>query len=66
MLASAFQHPDFSSVPGIVCVSLVCYRTCFGIVSFFQSGTGLTGCQTVRHSSISIYNYIDIDMDMQH
>ncbi len=34
------------------CVSLVRYRTCSGIVSFFQSGTGLTGCRRVRHSSI--------------
>jgi hypothetical protein len=50
------------------CVSLVRYRTFSAVVSFFQSGTGLTGCWTVRHSSISIYVYmdIDIDMDMQH
>jgi hypothetical protein len=48
------------------CVSLVRYRTCSGIVSFFQSGTGLTGCQTVRHSGISIYMNMDIDMGMQH
>ncbi len=48
------------------CASLVRYRTCSGIVSFFQSGTGLTGCQTVWHSDISIYKYMDIDMDMQH
>ncbi len=34
------------------CVSLVHERTCSGIVSFFQSGTGLTGCRTVRHSGI--------------
>jgi hypothetical protein len=47
-------------------VSLVRYRTCFGIVSFFQSGTGLTGCRTVRHSGISIYMSMDIDMDMKH
>jgi hypothetical protein len=44
------------------CVSLVQYRTCSGIVSFFQSGTGLTGCRTVQHSSISIY----VNMDIEH
>ncbi len=48
------------------CVNLVRYRTCSSIVSFFQSGTGLTGCRTVRHSGISIYTYTDIDMDMKH
>ncbi len=47
-------------------VNLVRYRTCSGIVSFFQSGTGLTGCRTVRHSGISIYMCMDIDMDMEH
>ncbi len=49
-------------------VSLVPYRTCSGIVSFFQSGTGLTGCRTVRHSGILYiqYMYLDIDMDMKH
>jgi hypothetical protein len=31
------------------CVSLVRYRTYSDIVSFFQSGTGLTGCRMVRH-----------------
>jgi hypothetical protein len=42
------------------CVSLVRYRTGFGIVSFFQSGTGLTGCPTVRQSGISIqYIYVN-------
>ncbi len=46
------------------CVSLVRYRTCSGIVSFFQSGTGLTGCWTVWHSGISIYLNIDIDIGM--
>ncbi len=49
-----------------VCVSLVRYWTCSAIVSFFQSGTGLTRCRTVRHSGISIYMYVAIDMDMQH
>jgi hypothetical protein len=34
------------------CVTLLRYRTTYGIVSFFQSGTGLTGCQTDRHSGI--------------
>ncbi len=48
------------------CVSLVRYRTGFGIVSFFQSGTGLTGCRTVRHSGISIYMSMDIDIGMKH
>ncbi len=48
------------------CVTLIRYRTCSGIVSFFQSGTGLTGCQTTRHSGISTYMYMDIDMDMKH
>ncbi len=37
------------------CVSLVRYWTCSGIVSFFQSNTGLTGRRMVRHSGISIY-----------
>ncbi len=54
------------------CVRLVRYRTCSGIVSFFQSDTGLTGCRTVRHSGISIYSIYtwtltwacSIDMDM--
>jgi hypothetical protein len=57
------------------CVGLVQYRTCSGIVSFFHSGTGLTGCRTVRHLYIYTYTYIcicsmnmdrDRDMDMQH
>jgi hypothetical protein len=54
------------------CVSLVRYRTCYGIVSIFHSGTRLTGCQTKRHSDISIYMCMaiewtcSIDMDMQH
>jgi hypothetical protein len=48
------------------CVSLVRYQTCSSIVSFFQSGTGLIGCRKVLHSGISIYMYMDIDMDMQH
>ncbi len=48
------------------CVSLVRYRTCSGSISFFQSGIGLTRCQKVRHSGISVYMYMDIDMDMQH
>jgi hypothetical protein len=34
------------------CISLVRYRTVSGTVSFFHSGTGLTGCWTVRHSGI--------------
>ncbi len=54
------------------CVTLVRYRTCSGIISFFQSGTGLTGCQ---RSGIPAFLYIctwtltwtcSIDMDMQH
>ncbi len=48
------------------CVSLVRYRTCSVILRFFQSGTGLTRCRTVRHSGISTYMYMDIDMDMKH
>jgi hypothetical protein len=48
------------------CVSLVRYLTCSGIVSFFQSSTGMTGCRTVRHSGISTYMYMDKDMDMKH
>jgi hypothetical protein len=47
--------PNFSPVPDYKmpdCVSLVRYRTCSGNVSFFQSGTGLFGCRTVRHSGI--------------
>jgi hypothetical protein len=35
------------------------------IVSFFQSGTGLTGYRTVRHSGISIYVSMDIDIGMK-
>jgi hypothetical protein len=34
------------------CVTLLRYRTNSDIVSFFQSGTGLTGCRTVRHAVI--------------
>ncbi len=51
------------------CVGLVQYRTCSGIVSFFHSGTGLTGCRTVRHLYIYTYTYICIcsmDLFMQH
>ncbi len=60
------------------CVSLVRYWTCSGIVSFFQSGTRLTGCRTVWHSGISIYvrgywhrhgawtRTCSMDMAMQH
>ncbi len=47
-------------------VSLVRYWTGFGIVCFFKSGTGLTGCRTVRHSGISIHMSMDIDIDMKH
>ncbi len=36
---------------------LVWYRTCSGIVSFFHSGIGLTGCRTVQHNCIYIYTY---------
>jgi hypothetical protein len=32
------------------CVALLRYRTDSGIVSFFQSGTRLTGCRRVRYS----------------
>jgi hypothetical protein len=35
------------------CISLVRYLTCSGIASFFHSATGMTGCQTGRHSGIS-------------
>jgi hypothetical protein len=38
-------------------VSLVRYRTRSGIVSFFQFGTGLTGCRTVRHSGIYTHEH---------
>jgi hypothetical protein len=64
------------------CVSLVRYRTCSGIVSFFQSGTGLFGCRTVRHSDIYTHEHahalahaktpmmcgmnMDRNMDVQH
>jgi hypothetical protein len=34
------------------CVALFRYRTGRGIVSFIQSGTGLTGCRTIRHSGM--------------
>jgi hypothetical protein len=40
------------------CVSLVRYWTGFGIVSFFQSGTGLTGCRTVRHFYIYVNGHL--------
>ncbi len=50
-------------------VSIVWYQTCSGIVSVFQSGTGLTRCWTVQHSGISVYTWIltwacSIDIDM--
>jgi hypothetical protein len=63
------------------CVSLVQYRTCSGIIRFFHSGTRLTRCRTVCHSSILAFLYIctwtltwacsidmdiDIDMNMQY
>jgi hypothetical protein len=58
------------------CVSLVRYRTCSGIVSFFHSGPGLTGCWTVQYSGISMYGICtwtltwtwkcSMDMDIQH
>jgi hypothetical protein len=60
------------------CVSFVRYQTNYGIVSFFQSGAGLTGCRTVWHTGIALYIYIhghavltwtctcSMDMDMQH
>jgi hypothetical protein len=38
-------------------VNLVRYQSCSGIISFFQSGTGLTRCQMVRHSGI-LYIYV--------
>jgi hypothetical protein len=69
--ASEFRHPEFSlhgaglkKTPDYV--NIVRYRTCSGIVSFFQSGTGLTGRRTVRHSGITIDMYMDIDMGMLH
>jgi hypothetical protein len=39
------------------CVGLVRYRACSGIVIFFQSGTGLFGCRTVRHSGIYTHEH---------
>jgi hypothetical protein len=36
------------------CIILFRYRIGSGIVSLSQSGTGLTGCRTFRHSGISI------------
>jgi hypothetical protein len=53
-------------------VSLVQYRICSGIISFFHSCTGLTGCRTVWHSGfLSICTWkltltSSIDIDMQH
>jgi hypothetical protein len=44
--------PDYRTKKMPDCLSLVRYRICSGIVSFFQSGTGLTGCRTVRLSGI--------------
>jgi hypothetical protein len=29
-------------------------RTVSGIISFFQSGTGLTGCRTIRYSGTAV------------
>jgi hypothetical protein len=54
------------------CAGLVRYWIGPGIVSFFNSGTGLIGCRTVRHSSIYKHAHgqaawtsdLDIDMDM--
>jgi hypothetical protein len=36
------------------CVILIRYRAGPGIVIDFQSGTGLTGCRTIRHYGIQI------------
>jgi hypothetical protein len=36
------------------CVYLFRYRTGCGIDSFFQSGTGLTKCRTIRHSGMQV------------
>jgi hypothetical protein len=36
------------------CVTLIRYRAGSGIVIDFQSGTGLTGCRTIRHSGSKI------------
>jgi hypothetical protein len=36
------------------CAALFRYRIAFVIVSFFQSGTGLTGCRTIRYSGTAV------------
>jgi hypothetical protein len=36
------------------CATLFRYRIVSGIVSFFQSGTGLTGCRTIRYSGTAV------------
>jgi hypothetical protein len=40
------------------CVALFWHRTGSGIVNFFQSGIGLTGCWTVLHSGIKFLQCI--------
>jgi hypothetical protein len=54
--ASAFRHLTSQSGTGAKkmpdCVALLRYQTVSGIVSVFQSGTGLIRCRTVRHSGI--------------
>jgi hypothetical protein len=55
-------------------VSLVQYRIFSAIVSFFQPGTGLTGCWTLRHFYINIHGHQHrhaaltwaCNLDMQH
>jgi hypothetical protein len=36
------------------CATLFRYRIVSGIVSFFQSGTGLTGCRKIRYSRTAV------------
>jgi hypothetical protein len=61
--------PNFSLVPDYKNAGLceLCpVPDLFQYHYFFHSGTGLTGCRSVRHSGISINMNMDIDMGMQH
>jgi hypothetical protein len=41
-----------TEIRSIHCIILFRYRTGPGVVNFFQSGTGLTGCRIVQYSDI--------------
>jgi hypothetical protein len=39
------------------CAALIRYRKSSDIVRLFQSGTGLSGCWTIRHSGSPFFNF---------